>query len=102
MEINKNIAAQSLKWLEVLLDEVDTLSNEEKGAVQTLINFWRMYISFTSEQEVRKFMWQAFFYGMAGMAGALVAYTAYDALFSFCVWLRGRKTANTNPKRRKR
>jgi len=49
MEINKNIAAQSLKWLEVLLDEVDTLSNEEKGAVQTLINFWRMYISFTSE-----------------------------------------------------
>jgi len=47
-------------------------------------------------------MWQAFFYGMAGMAGALVAYTAYDALFSFCVWLRGRKTANTNPKRRKR
>lgn len=45
--VNKDIAAQSLKWLEVLLDEAD-LSNEEKGQIQTLINFWRMYISFAS------------------------------------------------------
>jgi len=49
VEVNKNIAALSLKWLEVLLDENDALSNEEKGEVQTLINFWRMYCSFTSE-----------------------------------------------------
>ena len=49
VEVNKNIAAQSLKWLEVLLDENDALSNEEKGQVQTLINVWRMYCSFTSE-----------------------------------------------------
>ena len=49
VEVNKNIAAQSLKWLEVLLDENDALSNEEKGQIQTLINFWRMYCSFTSE-----------------------------------------------------
>ena len=57
VEVNKNIAALSLKWLEILLDENDALSNEEKGEVQTLINFWRMYCSFTSEQffeEVRK------------------------------------------------
>ena len=49
VEVSKNIAAQSLKWLEVLLDENDALSNEEKGQIQTLINFWRMYCSFTSE-----------------------------------------------------
>ena len=49
VEVNKNIAAQSLKWLEVLLDENDALSNEEKGEIQMLINFWRMYCSFTSE-----------------------------------------------------
>lgn len=49
VEVSKNIAAQSLKWLEVLLDENDALSNEEKGEIQTLINFWRMYCSFTSE-----------------------------------------------------
>ena len=42
VEVSKNIAAQSLKWLEVLLDENDALSNEEKGQIQTLINFWRM------------------------------------------------------------
>ena len=49
VEVNKNIAAQTLNWLEVLLDENDALSNEEKGQIQTLINFWRMYCSFTSE-----------------------------------------------------
>ena len=49
VEVNKNIAAQSLKLLEVLLDENDALTNEEKGEVQTLINFWRMYCSFLSE-----------------------------------------------------
>jgi hypothetical protein len=49
VEVNKNIAALSLKWLEVLLDENDALTNEEKGEVQTLINFWRMYCSFLSE-----------------------------------------------------
>ena len=49
VEVSKNIAAQSLKWLEVLLDENDALSNEEKGQIQTLINFWRMYCSFKSE-----------------------------------------------------
>jgi hypothetical protein len=49
VEVNKNIAAQSLKWLEVLLDEHDKLTNEEKGQIQTLINFWRMYCSFLSE-----------------------------------------------------
>ena len=49
VEVNKNIAAQSLKWLEVLLDEHDKLTNEEKGQIQTLINFWRMYCSFLSD-----------------------------------------------------
>ena len=39
VEVNKDIAVQSLKWLEVLLDENDALSNEEKGQIQTLINF---------------------------------------------------------------
>lgn len=49
VEINKNIAQQSLKWLEILLDEGTTLTNEEKAQIQTLINFWRMYCSFTSD-----------------------------------------------------
>ena len=47
VEVNKDIAAQSLKWLEVLLDE-GNLTNAEKGEIQTLINFWRMYSSFAS------------------------------------------------------
>jgi hypothetical protein len=47
VEVNKDIAAQSLKWLEVLIDEGD-LSDAEKGEIQTLINFWRMYVSFAS------------------------------------------------------
>lgn len=49
VEINKNIAQQSLKWLEILLDEGTALTNEEKAQIQTLINFWRMYCSFTSD-----------------------------------------------------
>lgn len=48
VKVNKDIAAQSLKWLEVLLDEAVDLTNEEKGEIQTLINFWRMYSSFAS------------------------------------------------------
>ena len=47
-------------------------------------------------------MLQAFLYGAAGMAGALIVYTAYDGIFTFCAWMRNRKKANTNPKRRKR
>ena len=104
VEVNKNIAALSLKWLEVLLDENDTLSNEEKGQIQTLINFWRMYCSFTSEQFLggAKVMLQAFLYGAAGMAGALLVYTAYDGIFTFCAWMHSRKNASANSKRRKR
>jgi hypothetical protein len=47
-------------------------------------------------------MWQAFLYGAAGMAGVLATYTVYDGLYTFCAWMRNRKKANTNPKRRKR
>jgi hypothetical protein len=47
VEVNKDIAAQSLKWLEVLIDE-GNLTNAEKGEIQTLINFWRVYVSFAS------------------------------------------------------
>ena len=45
--VNKNIAAATLEWLEVLIDT--DLSIDEKAKLQTLINFWRMYCSFTSE-----------------------------------------------------
>lgn len=105
VEVNKNIAAQSLKWLEVLLDENDALSNEEKGEIQMLINFWRMYCSFTSEQFLlggAKVMLQAFLYGAAGMAGALLVYTAYDGIYTFCAWMHSKKNASANSKRRKR
>ena len=47
--VSKNIATASLKWLEILLDETTSISNEEKAELQTLINFWRMYCSFASE-----------------------------------------------------
>lgn len=46
--VSKNIATTTLKWLEVLIDS-DEISLQEKAEVQTLINFWRMYCSFTSE-----------------------------------------------------
>ena len=49
MEVNKNIAAATLEWLEVLIDS-NELTLDEKAEVQTLINFWRMYGSFTSEK----------------------------------------------------
>lgn len=104
--VSKKIATASLKWLEILLDEGSSLSNEEKAELQTLINFWRMYCSFASEQTYSlggaKVMWQAFLYGAAGMAGVLATYTVYDGLYTFCAWMRNRKKANTNPKRRKR
>ena len=48
MEVNKNIAAATLEWLEVLIDSYESLTLDEKAEVQTLINFWRMYCSFTS------------------------------------------------------
>lgn len=48
MEVNKNIAVATLEWLEVLIDS-NELTLDEKAEVQTLINFWRMYSSFTSE-----------------------------------------------------
>lgn len=49
MEVNKNIAAATLEWLEVLIDS-NELTLDEKAELQTLINFWRMYSSFTSGQ----------------------------------------------------
>lgn len=45
--VNKNIALETLQWLEMLID-TNTLSADEKAKVQTLINFWRLYASFTS------------------------------------------------------
>lgn len=47
-------------------------------------------------------MLQAFLYGAAGMAGALVVYTIYDGIYSFCSWSRAKKIARANSKRRKR
>lgn len=47
-------------------------------------------------------MWQAFVYGAAGMAGVLAVYTVYDGIYTFCAWMRNRKKASANPKRRKK
>ena len=47
-------------------------------------------------------MLQAFLYGAAGMAGALIVYTAYDGLYTFCAWMHSKKNASANSKRRKR
>ena len=43
MNVSKNIASQTLNWLEILLDNSSTLSQDEKGQLATLINFWRLY-----------------------------------------------------------
>lgn len=47
-------------------------------------------------------MLQAFLYGAAGMAGALIVYTVYDGIFTFCAWMHSKKNASANSKRRKR
>lgn len=49
VEIDKKMAKATLQWLEILLDECHSLSEEDKAAVQTLINFWRLNCSFASE-----------------------------------------------------
>lgn len=52
VEVNKDVVKETLQWLELLLDEGTTLSQEEKGKLSTLINFWRLYDSFMSKTTV--------------------------------------------------
>lgn len=46
VQIDKQTATATLKWLEVLLDDTPGLTEEEKATVQSLVNFWRLYLSF--------------------------------------------------------
>ena len=47
-------------------------------------------------------MLEAFLKGIAATVGGLLAYTLYDGIYTFCAWMRNRKKASANPKRRKK
>lgn len=50
VEINKEMIASTIYWLEILLDEHTELTTEDKGRISTLLNFWRLYDSFLSNK----------------------------------------------------
>ena len=106
VEINKEMIASTIYWLEILLDEHTGLTTEDKGRISTLLNFWRLYDSFLSNKQFRRcrVMLQAFLYGVVATAGVLVTYTVYDFLFD-CVQrihdAHARKVAQQNSKRRR-
>lgn len=50
VEINKEMIASTIYWLEILLDEHTGLITEDKGRISTLLNFWRLYDSFLSNK----------------------------------------------------
>ena len=99
MLIDKTLVAKTVAYLEDYLDTGD-LTQEEKGEILSVLNFWRLY--FNMLQEVRRLMLEAFLKGIAATVGGLLAYTLYDGIYTLCAWVRSKRNPPQTSKRKKK